>query len=427
MTGMSSRLLVVAVLAAVAGPWSAVLLHACRCGDVPDCRSAASYDAVFEATVEALIPPPARPDGLWSSGDSLTVRLRDLRPIRGEARPQVITAQGTSLSCGYSFSVGRRYLIFATRSPDDGELHVTSCGLTQPVAMATSGLLRYLDSLALPSRGGRLWGRVLEPRGDTSQVEPMRAVTVSLTGERGATTTTTAEGEFEFVDLPPGSYELTVPNSASRPELRFFPRTVTLAGDRACADVFMVLRIDSLIQGQVVDQDGQPIKGVLVSITSARRERRGVTTVTTDEAGWFRLESVAAGRYTARIRLDADRLGLAALEPGRTAIEIPIDLASGGHVTLEPVRLRRFPRVLLAGRVVNDAGAGVRGLYVWITALDDAGARPARTWTLSDGTFSIAAIEGRRYRIEIGDRERPQMRVEVTASDQPVTLSIAAR
>lgn len=425
MPGCPGRVIVASVFAAVVGTLSPLPAEACSCS-APGCQTAASYDAVFEATVDALIPPQTRPNGSWSSADPMTVRLSSLRAIRGEARPQVITAQGTS-SCGYSFSVGRRYLIFATRSPDDGELHVTSCGLTQPVAMAASGLLRYLDSLALPSRGGRLWGRVLEPRGDTSQVQPMRAATVSLTGERNATTTTTAEGEFEFVDLPPGSYELSVPNPASRPELRFDPRTVTLSGDRACADVFVVSRIDSLIQGQVVDQDGEPIKGVLVSIASARRERRGVTTVTTDGGGWFRLESVAAGRYTARIRLDADRLGLAALEPGRTAIEMPFDLASGGHVTLEPVRLRRFPRVLLAGRVVNDVGAGVRGLYVWITALDDAGAKPARTWTLSDGTFSIAAIEGRRYRIEIGDREQPQLRVEVTASDQPVTLSIAAR
>lgn len=424
MPGCPGRVIVASVFAAVVGTLSPLPAEACSCS-ASGCQTAASYDAVFEATVDALIPPQTRPNGSWSSADPMTVRLSSLRSIRGEARPQVITAQSTS-SCGYSFTVGRRYLIFATRSPD-GELHVTSCGLTQPVAMAASGLLRYLDSLALPSRGGRLWGRVLEPRGDTSQVEPMRSVTVALTGGRDATTTTTADGEFEFVDLPAGSYELSVPDLTSRPELRLDPRTVTLTGDRACADVFMVSRIDSLIQGQVVDQDGQPIKGVLVSITSARRERRGVTTVTTDGGGWFRLESVAAGRYTARIRLDADRLGLAALEPGRTAIEVPIDLASGGHVTLEPVRLWRFPRVLLAGRVVNDAGTGVRGLYVWITALDDAGAKPARTWTLSDGTFSMAAIEGRRYRIEIGDRERPQVRVEVTASDQPITLSIAGR
>jgi hypothetical protein len=249
---------------------------------------------------------------------------------------------------------------------------------------------------------------------------------VLLTGEREVTTTTTPDGDFEFIDLPAGSYELNIPNLASRPELIFPPRTVTLAGDRACADMFMFPRIDSVIEGHVLDQDSRPIPGVLVRIDSVTSS----WSAPTDDGGRFRISNVPAGRYTARIRLDPDRLGLAALEPGRAAIEMPFDLASGGHLTLDPVRLRRvprLPRVLLEGRVVNAAGAVVRGLDVWITASDDASAKPSRTWTLSDGTFAMPATEGRRYRIEIGDPQRPQARVEVTASDQPVTVTIAAR
>lgn len=417
------RALVATAFAAVMVTLSPVSVEACTCGP-SDCRSVASYDAVFEATVDAVVAPPARPVGARPPSPPLTVRLSGLRAIRGEARSQVVTAPSTA-SCGYRFTVGTRYLIFAMRDPENGELRVVTCGLTQPLARA-AGLLGYVDSLAQPSRGGRLWGRAVEPRSDTAYVEPLRSATVLLTGEREVTTTTTPDGDFEFIDLPAGSYELNIPNLASRPELSFPPRTVTLAGDRACADVFMFPRIDSLIDGQVLDQDDRPISGVLVTMASSTSSWG----TRTDEGGRFRIGNVPAGRYTASIRLDPARLGLASLEPGRSVIEMPFDLASGGHLTLEPVRLRRvarLQRVLLEGRVVTTGGAVVRGLDVWITALDDATAKPSRTWTLSDGTFAMPVITGRRYRIEIGDPQRPLARVEVTASDQPVTLSIAGR
>lgn len=423
MPGYAGRTVATLAFAAITRTLSPVSVEACTCAPW-DCRSAASYDAIFEATVDAVIAPPPRPPGARPPSPPLTVRLSGLRAIRGEARPQVVTAP-LAASCGYRFSVGTRYLIFATRSREDGELHVMTCGSTRPVAEA-AGLLGYLESLALPSTGARLWGRIVELVNNRRYVEPLGSATVSLTGPREVTTTTSADGRFEFADLPTGSYELSVPDLTSRPELSFPPRTVMLAGDRACSDVLMVARLANSVEGQLLDQFGLPIKGVLVEIDTATSRWRSRS----DDEGRFQFANLAAGRYTARIRVDPDRLGLAAIESGQAAIEMPFDMASSSHVTLEPVRVKRlarFPRILLAGRVVNAAGAGVRGLDVWITTLDVDAAKPSRTWTLSDGTFSMPAFEERRYRIEIGDPQRPQARVDVTASDQPVTITLADR
>lgn len=323
-------------------------VDACSCGP-PDCRNAASYDAVFEATVESLVPPPQRPDGLWSSGDPLTVRLGNVRALRGDPPSQVITAQDT-VSCGYDFVVGQRYLIFAMRSTDDGQLHVASCGLTRPLAGASS-LVRYVKSLSAPSTGGRIWGRVVVPHARPSRTaplgEPMALAEVSLSGPRTAVTRTTTSGEFELVDLPPGSYTIGVANPPERPELSFTPQDVLLENTYACGDLTFLARIDSLVEGTVVDQHGTPMSGVFIMLVpwpadGDRPGMHGGWGTNTDDQGRYQFRDVPAGRYTARIGLRAVRNGVTLTAPdGAPASSIirEVTLASGGRAVLEPIRL----------------------------------------------------------------------------------------
>lgn len=75
--------------------------EACFCGG-SFCRNLATATTLFEATVVGQEPDPA--DG----GGVKTIRLSDIRPIRGAA-PRVLELQGTS--CDLELKVGARYLI----------------------------------------------------------------------------------------------------------------------------------------------------------------------------------------------------------------------------------------------------------------------------------------------------------------------------
>lgn len=218
--------------------------EACSCLP-PSCGNQASYTAVFEATVDALVPPPARPDGMWSSADLMTVRLRDLRTVRGDARDEVVTPQDDA-SCGYPFKAGTRYLIFARRSSDDGRLIVVLCGLTRPVGEA-AGLMRYLESLSAPSKGGRVWGRVAVPT--ASGMVPLASARVALSGAYSTETLTGATGEFELTELPPGSYSVTV-TAPDRPELSFPTQEARLDEAYACSEMMFWPRIGGRVEAR---------------------------------------------------------------------------------------------------------------------------------------------------------------------------------
>jgi hypothetical protein len=242
-----------------------------------NCRQAAKADAVFEATVEAVEPPVAGPAGRRSRADRVTVRLRDIRAVRGEAGTAVMTTR-PGMPCGYAFRVGTRYLISADRSQDDGQLYV-SCGLIRP-SDGAAGLVRYLESLSSPDSGGRLWGRVVMP--SASRVAaPMASMRVTISGPREADTETDARGEFEFVALPPGLYSVGVAVPPNRPELlSFWRQTIDLEDVYACSEILFWPQIQSRVEGRILDQAGAPIAGVSVTLESEYLGS-GATTTTT--------------------------------------------------------------------------------------------------------------------------------------------------
>lgn len=420
MRSRSLRLLGICAAAALVLLFAVPGVEACSCAQT-SCRQATEYDAVFEATVEAVEPPAAGPAGLWSSADRITVRLRDLRPVRGEAGTQVVTAR-SGMSCGYPFRVGTRYLIFARRNEDTGRLHVDSCGLTR-WSEGASGMVRYLESLSAPDAGGRVWGRVVMPSA-SRLAAPMASMRVTISGPRELEAVTNAKGEFEFVGLPPGSYSVGLTVPPNRPELLSFrQQTISLEGAYACGEILLWPRIQSRVEGRVLDQTGAPIVGVDVALDSGN----GTTTAITDDEGHYAVDGLPEGRYTARVRAEPDRNGLAPLtsDPIEAQLTRQVTLAMGGHVVLEPIRLQRFMRTTLTGRIVDPSGAGLGGVTLWVVAVDDRRRWPRRFVTDGDGRFSVPVYAGRRQQLIVGDRQEPRAEITIVAGSEPVTITVA--
>jgi hypothetical protein len=200
---MAGRAAVVLATIVLGAPETA---GACSCVVFPLCESlwqpSRTPSSFFEATVDAVEPTAA--------GVAI-VRLRDVRALRGAAADVVETATSED-ACGYTFRIGTRYLIEATRR-DDGRAETSICSSTAPVAEAREQIA-YLERLAQPPPGARVFGQAIVAAridadfGDTDR-QPLPGVQLRLDGPVSRTLTTRADGTFVFDGLPPGSYKLT--------------------------------------------------------------------------------------------------------------------------------------------------------------------------------------------------------------------------
>lgn len=165
-------------------------------------------------------------------------RFRVEESFRGPAGGVVdIVARGIGGSCAYAFVHGTRYLVYARRAPD-GTWSSFFCDPTAPLDQADEGLA-FARGVARDSRrGGRLFGSILtaERAGD-GPVEfppPLNGVTIVLReGTRTFSTTTDSQGQYEFNDVAPGRYTLTV--SAAPGVDPIPPAVIQIRGPGACA------------------------------------------------------------------------------------------------------------------------------------------------------------------------------------------------
>ena len=161
-------------------------------------------------TVAGEEPDPA------AGGGVKTIRLSDIRPIRGVA-PRALELQGSS--CDLELKVGVRYLI----EPHEwapGKFGVSQCGVTRPAERAT-GFRDWLAA-ALPEQRPRVWGTVTMPTVDhRSYLDrggglAVAGAVVLMDGAVQRTTTTSSSGEFSFAAVPDGRYSVRVELPASR-------------------------------------------------------------------------------------------------------------------------------------------------------------------------------------------------------------------
>jgi MYXO-CTERM domain-containing protein len=132
---MNLRLIVAASIVALLGLAAHRSSAACSCMMPPPPQEAmAGSAAVFEGTVTEVHGPK---DDLPGSRE---VDLQIGRRFKGaEADTVTVTTAGSSAACGYSFEVGRTYLVYANDG-DDGQLSVSLCSRTARIEDAGDDL-----------------------------------------------------------------------------------------------------------------------------------------------------------------------------------------------------------------------------------------------------------------------------------------------
>ena len=108
----------------------------------------AQSQAIFEGTVTKISPNTA------TQFRGLEVRLTVKRAWKGVERGEVaVLTASTGAVCGYPFSEGATYLVYAYRAKAD-PLRVSLCSLTKPIDQAKADL-KHLGKPTSTSSNGR--------------------------------------------------------------------------------------------------------------------------------------------------------------------------------------------------------------------------------------------------------------------------------
>ena len=216
-----------AVLCAAPAP-----AHACTCDRTPPaCEAFWRAPAVFSAVVLDIRQKRDPADGpeYWAER---IVTLQVEQSWRGDAAGTIEVRTGTGGGdCGYTFTRGMRYLVYASYRA--GGFGVNICSRTRPLTEASDDLA-YLKTALQPSEAGRVFGSIKYQSTRAAVPErPVPRVPVTLRGAgREWKTTTDDAGAYEF-RVPAGRYEVHV--DVAPTERAYGNTSIELADVRGCA------------------------------------------------------------------------------------------------------------------------------------------------------------------------------------------------
>jgi protocatechuate 3,4-dioxygenase beta subunit len=283
------------------------------------------------------------------------------------------------------------------------------------------------DASALPPRDAtprtgtsRISGRVT----DAATGRPIRRASVRLTGASQARVTSTdANGNYEFANLPAGQYQAMaskanyVQLSYGQTRVQEVMRPFPLADKQTLERIDFALPRAGVITGRVVDELGEPVTDVVVApmrqqySPAGRRPVPSGRTVNTNDIGEFRLYGLNPGDYviSASYRnqpgfteATVDRSGYApTYYPSATTVADaqPIRVAVGQTISDITVVLSLTTTATLSGMVVDADGQPLRGGSVSAMPRSAVpmpmmgGNGPIRP----DGTFSISGVVPGQY------------------------------
>ncbi|MBA2259513.1 MAG: hypothetical protein H0W18_11495 [Acidobacteria bacterium] len=396
----------------------------------PACQAFWNVDAVFDATVLSIASLP-RTETIGTREvvfrDKL-VTLQVHRSWKGQQPAQVeVTTAWDGAGCGYPFEAGERYLVFAN-GRSGSRPAVSRCNRTSRFAEAGQDL-EFLDSLAAPPRGARVFGTVQTNHRTFQHTRPIDNIPtetiVRLTGMGRDLSMKSSGGRYEFAGLEDGWYRLEIDVPAGY--RTYEPaRDVRLANRHACVEVNQWFSPDGRIGGQLVRPDGKPAGSVRVEITGAETQPHRdwglpMEADSTDADGFFEFGNLPPGRYIVGLNfkdLPSDYNPYArVIYPGPDLDPHIIEIALGQTVDLGTWQVPApLPVVRVEGIVVLADGAPVPGVYVG--AWDETGnpverARGAGGATTGpDGRFVLKLRKGRIYEFTVRDKQPRFLRTD---------------
>jgi hypothetical protein len=370
--------------------------------------------AVFAGRVEEIRPADGPPG-------NRAVRFSVERRGRGVSTDTVTieSQQQDGVNCGYTFQVGEQYIVYAIETRD-GKLMTHMCAGNRRYADAAADLA-FLAEVTGPQRGVRVFGHVRRVEDDLTSFSRrdyggVADAHVRLVGERAVRETiTTQTGDYDFRDLPPGTYQVTVtppPGLAfagpplPRGEHHPPPRPFTLTNPSQCMEVWTWPRTDAQITGIIRNADGSPADEEeihLIATSSTGRTEKQIphVWVRTGSDGRFTFAFIAPGTYLVGMNLKnpppASQLDRRLYHPGVTDPQqaTVVTVREGSRVQLTPFELREWP-----------LDRRISGVVVWAdgTTAPDArlsiiGAEPRPVTLDADGRFTLTLPYGARFSV----------------------------
>ena len=215
---------------------------ACSCARPgPPCRAAWYADAVFTANVLEVVDVDVDPSpsglGLFQSR---LVRMRLTEAFSGDppAEIDVFTGRGGG-DCGFPFTRGREYLVYAHRDPVTGRLTTGICSRT--TRMPARQDLPYLRGPDRPSVApGTIRGtatlRDPRPDGRVERTPFAGARIIATSAERTIEAATGPDGKYEL-SAPVGRYEIRVEVPSGVLATPASPHVQMVAGECSGADI----------------------------------------------------------------------------------------------------------------------------------------------------------------------------------------------
>lgn len=385
-------------------------------------------------TIATVDGPPGRPD------QQRVITFATRRALRGVEGPTVRVTTGMGGGdCGYNFTIGEQYLVYAYRSKDGAELGTGICTRTRPLSQAADDL-RFFDELPVPRSSGHVFGVVTHSERDfqadrTVHHGGVPGVHVLLRGQTAsADAQTDDQGRYDIGGLSPGRYELQlVPPAAF--SSRYLRRPIELR-ERGCAVADFGLHYDGRISGVLLSADNQPAAGVIVEAISTPRPSREVEPLRakTDSFGEFEFTDVPPGKYAVGVSLqrgmEPDVLFPKMFYPGTSSENdaATIEVSEGTRHRLDPLKLPEArPARDLPGVVVWPDGRPVADAWVELTDGNFNG-RSVRDTVRTDaaGQFKVIVHDGLTYGVRAiwSIPNDPQFR-QLTATTPPFSASPA--
>ncbi|MBZ2184486.1 MAG: carboxypeptidase regulatory-like domain-containing protein [Bryobacter sp.] len=300
----------------------------------------------------------------------------------------------------------------------------------EPIRKATVALQPAGAQQGVPGGGGQ------GPFGPGGMLGGMRA---------GMAASTDASGAFLIEGVPPGNYRVAVEKTGFLRAV-FGGRTnslgsqvsVTPGADKADINVRLVPQ--GVVTGRIVDEDGDPLEGVGVSLLRPQatsptrggfaRRMLGMSINQTNDRGEFRITNVSPGRYYVQVQrfsVGANAVQIGGLEYGYPRLFFPgvesLDQAqrievtpgqefSGVQMTLRKTRVFRIRGSFSGAAQPESSDArqqgrrGGRELAIQLRqegSVADTGGPPMSglnaTLLRRDGTFEIANVTPGAYRL----------------------------
>ncbi len=315
---------------------------------------------------------------------------------------------------------------------------------------------------------GSVEGRVV----NSATGEGIRRADVVMRGNAGAArgaraeqttraASTDAEGKFRFEGVEAGTYFLIVQKQGFVPERRtgYAGRPIRVTPGQEVSGLEYKLQPHAVITGRVVDDEGEPVQGLAVSVlqrrfTNGKRRWMHTNGGSTNDLGEFRIFSLPPGKVILSAMpgrravafagpLVATQVSGAGNEQQYIQTYYPnafdteqatvVEIKAGQTVTNVDIQLRRGTVFKISGRVTDPEAQGPMRFGVSAMRSDDMMRGGEGASTKPDGTFEVRGVRPGSYtvtattydqRATAGQRRLGVVRLDVSGDVEGVAIEI---